>query len=477
MVKKIYLGSSDFTEIVVSDGLLADKSLYIKDVIDSPDKVMLITRPRRWGKTLSQSMLQSFLSSEVNGIKTAGLFDNLAIAQVDDGSYIREHQGKYPVIFISFKDVKETTFDDCVNNLSILMQKLFMQHEYLLESIAISDTNIKLFKQYLSGIQDAQYIAQSIYFLSELLYSHYNNQKVYILIDEYDTPLNEAYLSGYVDELTKLMRNLFSSALKDNPNLQKGILTGILRISKDSMLSGLNNLEVYTILDEKYSEYFGFTNNELDKLFKEQDLERDEDTVKSWYNGYNFVGTTIYNPWSILSCLSKHGQFEAYWVNTSNNKLIEKLLLEFRGDVQPQMIKLMNNEAVEVTLDKYVSFDILSDNTASFWGLLLFSGYLTIANISSTGAGLLYTCTLRVPNVEIKSLLNHFYQQWFYKCLRENYNSFLKNLTQVGNVVKFSEQLNEFLLESISVRDTGVTSEKFYHGYNLQLMYINMWYT
>ena len=328
MAKKIYLGTSDFPTIVNSNGLLADKTLYIKEVIDSSDTVMLITRPRRWGKTLSQSMLQAFLSSEVHGIKTAGLFDDLAIAKVDDGRYIREHQGQHPVIFISFKDVKELTFDGCVNNLRFLIQRLYREHSYLLSSTKLLDFELNIFKKYIECEKDVQVITDAIKDLSELMYKHFN-KKVYILIDEYDTPLNSAYLRGYIEELTELMRNILSLALKDNINLEKGILTGILRISKDSMLSGLNNLEVYTILDKKYNQYFGFTDDELDVLFKEQGLERDEPTVKSWYDGYNFAGCNIYNPWSILSSLKRDGELEAYWVNTSNNKIIKKLLLEF----------------------------------------------------------------------------------------------------------------------------------------------------
>ena len=468
MVKKIHIGSSDFAEIVTNNGLLADKSLFIKEIIDTADKVLLITRPRRWGKTLSQSMLQCFLSSEVDSVPTKGLFDNLAISKVDDGYYIREHQGKYPVIFISFKDVSELTLAECLNNLSILIQKLFREHRYLINSTKLDEYDRAMFNQYLNGTKDTQHIAQSLYFLCEVMHRHFN-QKVYILIDEYDTPLNWAYVNGYIGELTRIMRNLMSSALKDNRSLQKSILTGILRISKDSMLSGLNNLKVYTILERKYNAYFGFTNDELDRLFKEQELDRNESGVKEWYNGYSFGGMTIYNPWSILNCLEEQGKCEAYWVNTSNNTMIEKLLLEFRNDIQPHMLKLMYNEAIEVTLEKYVSFDLLTNTSSSFWGLLLFSGYLTTGNISSTGSGLLYNCTLKIPNVEIRKLFNHFYQQWFYECLRENYDPFLKNLTH-GNVAKFDEQLNAYLLESVSVRDTGNTSEKFYHGLVMGLL-------
>ena len=214
MAKKIYIGTSDFAKIIQENGLFADKTLYIKEIIDSPDEVILVTRPRRWGKTLSQSMLQYFLSSEVYRKKTAGLFDNLAIAKVDNGQYIRQHQGKYPVIFISFKDVKESTFDACINSIRILIKNLFREHQCLLQS-NIPENQLSEFQQYLNGEKDPQQLSYALKLLCELLYKcHGEEYKVYVLIDEYDTPLNYAYLSGYLDKLTGFMRNLMSSTFK-----------------------------------------------------------------------------------------------------------------------------------------------------------------------------------------------------------------------------------------------------------------------
>ena len=467
MTKKIYIGSSDFAEIITGNGLFADKSLFIKEVIDSPDEAILITRPRRFGKTLSQSMLQHFFEPVVGNIKTAGLFDNLAIAKVDDGYYIREHQGKHPVIFISFKDVKESTFDRCLNNLNILMQNLYNEHDYLLNSPHLSEVEIERFKQYLYGVKEAPQIAYGLKFLSQLISKHYS-KKVYILIDEYDTPLNEAYLSGYINELTNFLRNLISAALKDNRCLEKGIMTGILRISKDSMLSGLNHLKVYTILDKKYTEYFGFTDKELDILFKEQDLERNEPEVKRWYDGYNFAGTHIYNPWSILCCLSENGELGAYWVNTGSTTMIERVLDNFQEEVAPKITALMEKKEILEPIDKYVAFDIMLNDESALWGLLLFSGHLT-ASVEEITQDNLYDCSLRIPNQELMTIFNRHYHKWFKANLGNNYTPFLQSLI-TGDIHQFETYLNQYLIDTISVRDKAKTPESFYHGLMLGLI-------
>ena len=462
MAKKIYLGTSDFAEIIQQDGLLADKSLFIKEIIDSSDKVMLFTRPRRWGKTLNQSMLQVFLSLDVNNMKTSGLFDNLAIARISDGQYIKQHQGKYPVIFISFKDIKEKTFVATQEKFTILIQQLFMEHSYLMRSKILESYDKKIIDDYLTGKCSQSAIEVSLQRLSQYLKKHHG-QKVYILIDEYDTPLNEAYLKGYINELTELMRNLFSSALKDNQNLQKGIMTGILRISKDSMLSGLNNLKVYTILDKKYSEYFGFTDDELDLLFKEQCLERNEEDVKQWYNGYNFGGRTIYNPWSILNCLSEEGVFGAYWVSTGSTTMIEMVLDNFQEKVADRIVSLMEGQEILEPIDKHVAFDVMLNDESTLWGLLLFSGHLTASVTSFNSENGFYNCDLRIPNKELMIIFNRHYNKWFKSQLGDNYAPFLKSLI-TGDVAIFSEYLNQYLLETMSSRDIGKTPENFYHG-------------
>jgi hypothetical protein len=468
MPKKIYIGSSNFEKIITGNGLFVDKSLFIKEIIEDTSDVILITRPRRFGKTLNMSMLHHFFAAKIGFIETQGLFDHLAIAREDNGFYLKEYQGKYPVIFVSFKDIKARDYQTALEHLSLLCRDLFRAHYYLLESEQLSSIDKEIFRNYLRfEILSASEIDVSLKRLSELFYKHYQ-QKVVILIDEYDTPLNAAYVENYIEALTPFMRNLMSNTFKDNDALYKGVMTGILRVSKDSMLSGLNNLEVYTILDNEYREYFGFSNKELDELYQDQGLIADRENAKKWYNGYNFSGLAIYNPWSILNCLHKKGKFDDYWVHTSNNKMIETLLLRFREDVHPAVTQLMEYKTAEVIIDRNVTYDTLDIQSSSLWSLLLFAGYLTTESCEVTGK-LLYRCQVKLPNIEIVHLLNYYFDMWFSTRLGVQYQSFLNNLVE-GKVEKFSEQLNTYLTEALSVRDTGYTAEKFYHGLVLGLI-------
>ncbi|WP_192485252.1 MULTISPECIES: AAA family ATPase [Cysteiniphilum] len=466
--KKIYIGSSNFEQIIREDGLFVDKSLFIKDIIEDSSHVILITRPRRFGKTLNMSMLHHFFADKIDLTKTKGLFDGLAIAQEDNGAYIDAHQGKYPVIFVSLKDIKARDFEATCEQLSYLIREVFNKYYYLLDSNHLNTTEKNIFETYLElNTFSASKIDVSLRFLSQILYKHHQ-QRVIILLDEYDTPLNAAFVEGYIKDLTPLMRNLMSNTFKDNNALHKGVMTGILRVSKDSMLSGLNNLEVYTLLDEEYREYFGFTNEELDDLYKIQGMENDKANAKKWYNGYNFAGLEIYNPWSILNCLRKNGKYDDYWIHTSNNKMIEDLLLIFRQDVHLAITQLMQGQTASVIIDRHVTYDTLDYQSSSLWSLLLFAGYLTTESCENTG-NLMYQCDVKLPNIEIVHLLNYYFNTWLNTRLGVQYQSFLDNLIN-GRVEQFGEQLNTYLTEALSVRDTGYTAEKFYHGMVLGLI-------
>ncbi|WHN65017.1 AAA family ATPase [Cysteiniphilum sp. QT6929] len=468
MAKKIHIGSSNFGELITENSVFVDKSLFIKDIIEDTSKVILITRPRRFGKTLNMSMLHHFFAAKVDFTKTSGLFNQLAIAYEDDGAYIANYQGQYPVIFVSFKDIKARDYDAAHEQLSYLIREVYNAHYYLLESTYLNATDKNIFESYLElGKFSASKIDVSLRFLSHLLYKHYR-QRVVILLDEYDTPLNAAYVENYIEEFTPLIRNLMSNTFKDNNALYKGVMTGILRVSKDSMLSGLNNLEVYTILDKEYRQYFGFSSEEVDALYQEQGLSDARDNAKKWYNGYKFGGLEIYNPWSILNCLHKKGKFDDFWIHTSNNQMIENLLLKFREDVHPALAQLMEHKTANVLVDRHVTYNTLNYQSSSLWSLLLFAGYLTTEQVATTD-GLLYECQIRLPNIEIVHLLNYYFKFWLNTRMGVKYQSFLDNLVY-GQVEAFSEQLNDYLTEALSVRDTGYTAEKFYHGLVLGLI-------
>ncbi|GGG02042.1 MULTISPECIES: AAA family ATPase [Cysteiniphilum] len=468
MAKKIHIGSSNFGELITENSVFVDKSLFIKDIIEDTSKVILITRPRRFGKTLNMSMLHHFFAAKIDFTETTGLFNQLAIAYEDDGSYVANYQGQYPVIFVSFKDIKARDYDAAHEQLTFLLQEVFASHRDLLQSDRLDAFDKSKFSTYLeTEIFSASKIDVSLRFLSHLLYKHYH-QRVVILLDEYDTPLNAAYVENYIEEFTPLIRNLMSNTFKDNNALYKGVMTGILRVSKDSMLSGLNNLEVYTILDKEYRQYFGFSSEEVDALYQEQGLSDARDNAKKWYNGYKFGGLEIYNPWSILNCLHKKGKFDDFWIHTSNNQMIENLLLKFREDVHPALAQLMEHKTANVLVDRHVTYNTLDYQSSSLWSLLLFAGYLTTEQVATTD-GLLYECQIRLPNIEIVHLLNYYFKFWLNTRMGVKYQSFLDNLVY-GQVEAFSEQLNDYLTEALSVRDTGYTAEKFYHGLVLGLI-------
>ncbi|TSJ80742.1 MAG: ATP-binding protein [Candidatus Cardinium sp.] len=470
---KLPIGVSNFHKLVSNDYLFCDKTAMIADFLEKGDEVTLITRPRRWGKTLNMSMFQHFFSSEINGISTAGLFDDLKIGKLEGGRYVREHQGKHPVIMISFKDINADDFQGAYNAVYELILKVYSAYIYLLNSDKINAIQLNKLHIILSNQANQQQLEASLELLSQCLYQHHG-KKVYILIDEYDTSLNKAYGNKlYLDAMVAFMRNLFSAALKDNTTLEKGLLTGILRISKDSMLSGLNNLETYTLLDEEYSAHFGFSEMEVSALFKAKDLSASMQEVRNWYNGYKVGNLVMYNPWSIISCINKSGRFDVYWVNTGNNNLIEQKVLTAHSEIKEQFEQLMRKESLVVSINRHIAFDILDKDDTSFWSLLLFAGYLTFETSHLSAYTSLYDCTVKVPNYEIWRLYSTFFQEWFVNQFerRRQYDSFLKHLV-AGEVAAFVEQLSYFLRNSVSYFDTkqSNTLEGFYHGFVLGML-------
>ncbi|UWW96806.1 MAG: ATP-binding protein [Candidatus Cardinium sp.] len=472
-MKKLPIGVDNFQELVQGDYLFCDKTDMISEFLSKGDKVTLIARPRRWGKTLNMSMLQHFFASEVNGVNTAGLFDDLAIGKIEDGKYIAQHQGKHPVIMISFKDVNADDFQEAYDSVYELISSIYESYIYLFNSDKVNKIQLKKLHSITDNQANQAQLERSLKLLSQCLYQHHG-RKVYMLIDEYDTPLNKAYGNQtYLNRMVKFMRNLFSNALKGNTALEKGVLTGILRISKDSMLSGLNNLETYTLLDEAYSAHFGFSETEVASLFKENGLGTCMEEVRNWYNGYRVGNLVMYNPWSIISCMNRSGCFDVYWVNTGNNNLIEQKVLTAHSEIKVQFEQLMRGESLVVSINRHIAFDILDKDDTSFWSLLLLAGYLTFETSHLSAYTSLYDCTVKVPNYEIWRLYSTFFQEWFVNQFerRGQYDSFLKHLV-AGEVAAFVAQLSYFLRSSVSYFDTkqSKTSEGFYHGFVLGML-------
>lgn len=492
MAGKIPVGIDDFSELVRGEYIFVDHTLMIREFIDSGNKVTLFTRIRRSGKTLNLSMLHHFFAPEVHGKPTAGLFDKCKIAQEEKGEYLAKYQGQSPVISVCFKDVHQKTFAEAFAKIRELIAATFDQFS---RELAGSEKLTSLLKKQFEQLCNADtstsssILENSLKILSECLFQYYG-KKVYILIDEYDALFQDAYENGYLEEITILMRNLLSSALKSNPALEQGVLTGVLRLAKANIFSGLNNLNEKTLLDDGYERYFGFTEEEVRWLFEQASLSNvyDYEHIKAWYNGYRHNNVVLYNPWSIIKCIEQKGNLGIYWLDTAKNTLLIQKLKKASPSIIEQLIKLLQSsdeqqgDTVQVAIDKYISFEDLSDNTGvSEWSLLLQTGYLTVESKRGVDDRGRLICVLKIPNKEIRC----FYFDYIEKLQREiedqakksgnykeenAYKGFLRNLIS-GNIEAFEKKLEQFLLDSFSYFDIGGRSpERVYHSFVLGLI-------
>ncbi len=469
---QVPVGVSNFRKLIEyrSDDkqpyLYVDKSLLIREVINDGADVIVLTRPRRFGKTINLSMLQHFLSAEVDGKLTKALFEGLKIE--NHPQTIQEHQGQYPVISLSFKDVKRDNFSKCLEKVSSVLSKLYEKFETVLCSEKISHNKQRFVQKIIAQKGSETDLADALVNLTEYLNIYYD-KPVVLLIDEYDAPILHAYSSGYYQEAISFFRNLFSAALKDNSYLAKGVLTGILRVAKENIFSGLNNVKVYSILHDKYASYFGFTEPEVDELLTKANLTVDRTAIKSWYNSYSFGDQLVYNPWSIINCVAESGQLIPYWINTSGNELIKTLMIEATPPIQAKLERLMAGQSIRELIDEHVIFDQLETNQTALWTLLLMSGYLKASNLTPEDQYLL--CELHIPNQEVLA----FYRSTITSWLSEKrgivwYKQLLTQLT-TGDIEAFAENLQLMIEDSFSFRDVDKKNgERFYHGLMLGLV-------
>ena len=465
---KIEVTTDNFAAMVEENCMLVDKSLFIKKFFLGP-KTSLITQFRRSGKSLTLSMLQHFFAAEVDGRPTKDLFNNFAIAKVedDDGAFLAEYQGKYPVILISFKDIKKESYEDAIAEIKELMAKVYRQHVGLLNNLAINKIYTDKFKKYVSGDISEIELEHGLEFLTEFLYK-VHNKRVMVFIDEYDTSLTSAYQHGYLDSMSDFMCNMFSAALKSNSYLEKGLMTGILRISKNNMLSGLNNLEVYTLMDKEYAGYFGFTEPEVCGLLDKFGLEERLEIVREYYNGYKIGDQNIYNPWSIMNYLKKN-DLRPYWVLTSNdNVLLKKMLLNSSQEIKLDMRRLIQGESIEGEIEINLHYEQLFEQENALWSLLLACGYLTAKTAELDTMGSYWHCQLKIPNKEVLSLYNNTLMSWLKAQLGTHYyHSFLSSLVE-GQVDDFTQRLTKYLFACTSSHDFQVEAD--YHGFVLGLL-------
>ena len=467
MARTVAIGVQDFETIVSNNYFYIDKTDFIREWWENGDSVTLITRPRRFGKTLNMNMVEKFFSLDYGG--RSDLFENLNIWKEEK---YRKLQGTYPVIFMSFADVKETEFPSARKAICRNIKRLYNRHDFLLESDCLNEDEKDMYKKVDPEMEN--YIASdSIRALADYLQRYYGKKPI-ILLDEYDTPMQEAYVHGYWEEIVSFIRNLFNSTFKTNPYVERAIMTGITRVSKESIFSDLNNLEVVTATSDKYAENFGFTQEEVSDALKEFDLSGQEEEVKLWYDGFIFgEKTDIYNPWSILNYLDKK-RFSTYWANTSSNSLVGKLIREGSKDVKIIMENLLKGEMLCTKIDEQIVFNQLDHNEYAIWSLLLASGYLKVEEYNMDADRVKDEYKLRLTNNEVKYMFEDMIEGWF-KNYAPAYNDFIKALL-LGDIDAMNDYMNQVAAETFSNFDTGkkpsVKSqpERFYHGFVLGLM-------
>ena len=454
------IGISDY-RLAVTEYYYIDKTMLIKDFIDERPMVSLFTRPRRFGKTLNMDMLRTFF--EKTDEDTSIYFKDKKIWAC--GKKYQEYQGKYPVIFVSFKDVKFNTWEETYNAIKELFVKEASRHTELLTSENLSDFEKKDFENLLSGDISTVDLSNAFLNLSRMLHEHHGKAPV-IIIDEYDTPIQQGHVKGYYDEVIGFMRNLFSGGLKDNKHLSFGFMTGILRVAKESIFSGLNNLTINSILDNKYSEYFGFTQDEVKMMAEYYGAPEKYDEILAWYDGYKFGDTEIFNPWSVINYFRNECQARAYWQSTGSNDIIGEILGEATEDIYKRLNALLQGESFLTYIDTGVIYPQIKNNPSSVYSFLLVAGYLKVVKSDSAFGGD-FMCEVALPNKEITFVYN--------KEILGKLNNIIPQATAIaiqeaiysGNGEILQEQLGKLLIQSVSCYDTA--GENFYHGLVLGL--------
>ena len=467
MAKTVSIGNQSFESIRRQNIFYIDKSEFIKEWWENEDVVTLITRPRRFGKTLNMDMLNCFFSNKFTD--RGDLFEGLEIWKEEK---YRKLQGTYPVIFISFAAVKGDTFEITKQQIVTQIVHLFEEKRFLLDADVMSESEKIKYKQFVLEPEKFD-ISAKLNELSDYL-SRYYNKKVIILLDEYDTPMQEAYVYGFWKDIVSFMRSLFNATFKTNPYLERAVMTGITRVSKESIFSDLNNLKVVTTTSDEYADCFGFTEKEVFDALDEADMSKEKTKVKEWYDGFTFgIVKDIYNPWSITNYL-KTGKFSAYWADTSSNGLVNKLIQTAPAETKELIEQLLKGESIEVKFDEQIVFEQLDKSHDAIWSLLVASGYLKIDYVEYKGLLLNPWYHISITNFETLSMFANMFSGWF-ESSDARYNDFIKALLR-GNIKEMNYYMNKVALATFSYFDTGKRPseisepEKFYHGFVLGLI-------
>ena len=451
MTEKIGIGIQEFDEIRDGKCFYIDKTYFIREWWESKDKATLIARPRRFGKTLNMSMLKQFFSVDYKDRED--LFEGLSIWEEKE---YRQLQGTYPVISLSFANIKEKNFPMTRKKICQLITKLYEEYSFLLFTGLLGEADKRYFRRVSENMDDSD-ASLSLYQLSDYLYRYYG-KKVIILLDEYDTPMQEAYVNGFWDELASFTRSLFNSTFKTNPYLERAIMTGITRVSKESVFSDLNNLEVVTTTSNKYMTAFGFTEEEVFNSLEKFGYGDKKEEIKKWYDGFVFGKITdIYNPWSILNFLDK-GKIDTYWANTSSNGLVSKLVREGDADLKSVFEELLKGKNILCPIDEQIVYNQLDDDSEAVWSLLLASGYLKVVSIEKKVVGKRQQYELSLTNMEVLDMFYDMVRGWFKKSAG-NYNAFVKALL-INDVEAMNEYMNVISEEIFSNFDVGTKPSK-----------------
>ncbi len=483
------LGYQDFEEVRSQHIFYIDKTDFIREWWEYADKVTLITRPRRFGKTLNMSMTECFFS---NKYKDRGdLFEGLSIweEKSPDGEYqYRKLQGTFPVIFLSFANVKASSYEEMVFKITQVITELYNENDYLLKESLLNEKEQEYYHNIKPGM-DAKLATDAIRSMAGFMQRHYN-QKAIIILDEYDTPMQDAWISGYWEETVSFFSGLFNSTFKTNKYLERGLITGITRVANvslrepaESIFTGMNNLDVITTTSDKYTTAFGFTEEEVFTALDDAGLGEQKEKVKKWYDGFIFgTSTDIYNPWSIVSFINKKGKYDTYWSNTSGNGLVNQLIQKGNPDIKQTMEDLLQGNSFEAEIDEKIVFDQLNGSADAVWSLLLATGYLKVLNVRTLdmdeeglGAEGDVWYTLTITNLETKRMFRKMVRDWFKNDTEVYYNEFIKALLN-DNVKKMNTFMNKVALNTFSFFDSGskpsdqAEPERFYHGFVLGMV-------
>ena len=465
MNKRIQIGTSDFKDLIEGNNYFVDKSLLIKEFIENGAKIILTPRPRRFGKTLNLSMLKYFFDIRTKE-ETKDLFKNL---KIENEMEIIKLQGEYPVIFITFKNQKHTSFENFEDGIRVLLSDLYKEHIYLLDSDKLTEFDKEDFKNIILKKANIAEISGAISALMGYINKYYG-KKVMLFIDEYDVPIQEGYLHSYYDKMIVLIRNLLTSALKDNLYVEKSLITGILRVAKESIFSGLNNLKVSTLLSYQFDDKFGFTEDELRELLDYYALNEKSAEIKNWYNGYVFGKQIIYNPWSVLNYIDNNKTgFMPYWINSSSNDLIKIILIKGDRQIKQDLETLIEGKTIYKKIDDTIIMSEVENSNENIWSFLLMSGYLKAVKTDLIEGT--FNCELKIPNKEVLIFYKHLIENWFQDTVSNQKYELMLNMLTTGEIEIFAGLFEQFVISNLSYFDvSGTEPERVYHAFVLGML-------